>query len=126
MLVVLCSTIRVAFAPLEDDGIVSWSTAAITGVLVPELETREREVDSSSAQDWIGTDTYFKDDSLAGVMRDAAISVVSLGWTIVDVAMTHKQLATLYPSAHNSPLEPNLENLALADEVLATILALLY
>jgi len=103
-------THRVAYAPLINDGIVPWCTSALSlsslssrslfqsssSVLVPNPNPNPmiREYKSSPSSDkcdWIDE----TDPNLVKVVQMAKLLQGS-PWTIVDVNMPHKHLATLY------------------------------
>ena len=123
--------IRVAYAPSEDDGVVAYATAAITG-RQPQLasgnantlrEARDVGGDDQAAAEWIGEEgaAYYNGDSKAGQMQLTATNLLSMKWRVIDVMMPHKTLATLYPTQKDGQHE-NLFSLEVADDVLSHVL----
>jgi len=92
---------RVAYAPVIDDDVVAWSTAALSLLSRPQSCSLSSSVilreyvlsNADSKCEWIvGTD-----DKAERVERMARL-LVSSPWVVVDVNMAHKHLATLYPT----------------------------
>lgn len=98
----------VAYAPLMDDGIVSYPSAAIRPSAARSPNSAEsvgavrasRVVDA--ATDWVGSvdESFVRDNAeVAQNVHTAAVALLSSGpaWTVVDVAVTHKVAASLHP-----------------------------
>lgn len=126
---------RIAYAPVEDDGIVAYSSAALTPHLVAKVSSRETLVpplvdvhrivveDSIS---WCGPESESfipsEDAEARAKVRNAAVALLSVGpWTIVDVGMNHREIAGLYPNVQDG--SPNFKSRAIASDVWERILA---
>lgn len=77
--------------------------------------------------EWLEKDgqRYFAGDEKEEEMASTAVGAMSVGWCVVDVAMDHKTLATLYPYHRSSGIEKQEDpaNLAVANHVLLRILS---
>lgn len=119
--------VRIAIAPLLDDGVVAYSTAAMTGrptgdATAPpgvlQYIVAERHVSaatsrsdpiaahlaSKSTEEWTGEggSSYFAGRSKARLLTEALHGLLACGWRVVDVRMAHKHLATLYPNSEGA------------------------
>jgi len=94
---------RVSYAPIEDDGIVSYPTSAFA--LSPDKTVDQgvirkiREIDSRTQFD----SPWFQGDVACQTLIHMRDHLASLKWTLIDVQLDHRKLATLYPSTSERP-----------------------
>lgn len=139
--------VRVAFAPIPNDGIVAWSTAALTGRSPPEVveesyfaERRSFAFDppdiivaehsigaQAEVEEWIGAEeeAYFvserPEQSQRQRMWESLRNLHTVPWQIVEVNLPHKELATIYPR-HRGESALNPLTLRVAEDVLRRVL----
>lgn len=124
---------RVAYAPLIDDGIVAYASAALSpraripvSVGAAELGESRAVGGTTAAVEWCGLETEgfaTSDAEVARAVRTAACALLAAGqWVVIDVGVTHRELATLHPTHRNSG-EPNRIALVVSEDVWTRISA---
>eukprot|EP01062_Namystynia_karyoxenos_P084250 TRINITY_DN9871_c0_g1_i1.p1 TRINITY_DN9871_c0_g1~~TRINITY_DN9871_c0_g1_i1.p1 ORF type:complete len:352 (+),score=110.08 TRINITY_DN9871_c0_g1_i1:81-1058(+) len=102
---------RVAYAPLRDDGVVPYPTAAMcpaapSPAAAPAAAPAVVAAEGSTSAELSAAElerAFWAADREAGPQIEAAMRALrGMGWEVVDVDLPHKELATLYPSRHGS------------------------
>jgi hypothetical protein len=129
----------VAYAPLLDDGTVAYETAALSLAAGPGLGARggeggggavivaEGPPAAQAVVGWRGMDPARTKSRLIAKMRaDLLAPAGAAPWVVVDVALRHNQLATLYPTRKGrgagGAAARNEESFAVAEDLLRRLL----
>jgi hypothetical protein len=122
---------RVAYAPLQDDGVVAFESAALslqqrpsclvnTPLLLPAVTVEwAPDAKQHTLCAWLPGE-----DAKAVMVSQIREALVSSGtpWIVLGVNLTHAQLATLYPTRKGSRKDRNTNSFTVAEDVLTHVL----